>query len=223
VLKALAAVPAATFDAIGRGRVYANGQFTITRLHGGLPGRPTLTASIAEWCPHCIAGSWAIALALERFGTLAGLRTISSGTYFARHGGRPAYSNTRGLSFVDAHYASAYLRFDPIIVATSSGRPFRRATRAERRRLASFHGNASFPALDLGGAYGALGLGFSPGILRGLRPTTIAGELADPHSALAPYIVGEANVLTAALCVATGRRPAALCGSPGVSAAAARL
>ena len=99
VLTAVALVPVSTFDAVGRGRLQQN-DFMLTRLSGRAPAagvKPVVLAAIAEWCPHCVANSWPLALALERFGTLAGLRTISSGTYFAKHGGNPPFSNTRGL------------------------------------------------------------------------------------------------------------------------------
>ena len=101
--------------------------------------------------------------------------------------------------------------------------PLEHATTAEKHKLSTFHARGSFPAVDLAGAFGVVGLDFSPGILAGLSPTQIAGELADPTSAVAPYIDGEANLLTAALCVATGQQPAAVCDSPGVTTAATRL
>jgi hypothetical protein len=227
VLSGVSSVPQSTFDAIGLGRVYPKSQFPLTRLGGTTPPvggvKRVILAAIAEWCPHCIASSWVLALTLERFGTLTGLRTINSGTYYAKHGGKPAFSHTHGLSFIDAMYTSQYLRFDPIILYAKNGKPLEHATTAEKHKLSTFHARGSFPALDLAGAFGVVGLDFSPGILAGLSPTQIAGELADPTSAVAPYIDGEANLLTAALCVATGQQPAAVCDSPGVTTAATRL
>jgi hypothetical protein len=225
VLAEVSSVPASTFDAVGLGRVQKN-NLTLTRLSGPAPGtgaKPVILATIAEWCPHCVANSWVLALALERFGTLTGLRTINSGTYYGKHGGSPAFSNTHGLSFIDASYSSQYVIFKPVIRFAKDGAPLEHETKAEKRTLRSFHALGSFPALDFGGAFGLTGLGFSPGILHGLTPAQIASQLANPSSAVAPYIDGEANLLTAALCVATAQQPTATCRSTGVTAAAAAL
>ena len=226
VLTEVSSVPASTFDAVGLGRVQKN-DVTLTRLSGPAPdtggAKRVILAAIAEWCPHCVANSWVLALALERFGTLTGLRTINSGTYYGKHGSSPAFSNTHGLSFIDASYSSQYFIFKPVIRFAKDGAPLEHETKAEKRTLRSFHALGSFPALDLGGAFGLTGLGFSPGILHGLTPAHIASQLANPSSAVAPYIDGEANLLTAALCVATAQQPTATCRSTGVTAAATAL
>ena len=224
VLAEVSSVPASTFDAVGLGRVQKS-DLTLTRLSGPAPGgaKPVIFAAIAEWCPHCVANSWVLALALERFGMLTGLRTINSGTYYGKHGGSPAFSNTHGLSFIDASYSSPYVVFRPVIRFARDGASLEHETKAEKAMLRRFHALGSFPALDLGGAFGLTGLGFSPGILHGLSAVEIADQLANPRSAVAQYIDGEANLLTAALCVATAQQPAATCRSTGVAAAAASL
>ena len=226
VLAEVGSVPASTFDAVGLGRVQQN-DITLTRLTGPAPesggAKRVILAAIAEWCPHCVANSWVLALALDRFGRLTGLRTINSGTYYGKHGGAPAFSNTHGLSFFDASYSSRYLIFKPVILFAKDGASLEHETTAQKRTLRTFHALGSFPALDLGGAYGLVGVGFSPGILNGLTPAQIAGQLANPNSAVAPYIDGEANLLTAAFCVATAQQPTATCHSKGVLAAARTL
>jgi hypothetical protein len=110
-----------------------------------------------------------------------------------------------------------------VIRFARDGASLEHETEAEKGMLRRFHALGSFPALDLGGAFGLVGLGFSPGVLHGLSPAQIAGQLANPSSAVAAYIDGEANLLTAALCVATAQQPTATCGSTGVTAAAAAL
>jgi hypothetical protein len=225
VVTDVGSVSASTFDAVGLGRVQ-NSNYTLTRLTGQAPAagaKPVIFAAIAEWCPHCVANSWPLALALARFGTLTGLRIVSSGTYYSKHGGNPPFSKTRGLSFVDATYSSPYLTFTPVIVFAKDGARLEHETKADKRALRSFHALGSFPALDLGGAYGFAGVGFSPGLLKGLTQSEIAAELADPTSVVAPFIDGEANLLTAALCVATKQQPATVCSSRGVAAAALGL
>jgi Domain of unknown function (DUF929) len=225
VVAAVSSVPAATLDGVGVGRL--GREYTLTRLSGAAvaPGtKATLISENAAWCPHCAANSWAVAIALERFGTLTGLRLIDSGTYYGKvlHA-KPAFPHTHGLSFLDAHYVSSLVAFQPIVLFSRTGKPVETPTRAQAQAIKSFEPHGSFPAVDIGGAFGAVGSAFSPGRLAGLSAAKIASELASPTSAVAPYIDAQANVLTAALCVATAQQPTPVCSAPGVRTAAATL
>jgi hypothetical protein len=225
IVRAVSSVSAATLDSVGVGKLGKG--FTLSRLSGAAvaPGaKATLISENAAWCPHCAANSWAVAITLERFGTLSGLRVIDSGTYFGKvmHA-KPSFPHTQGLSFLNAHYASSLVAFEPIVLFDRKGKRVETPTKAQAHAIKAFEPNGGFPVVDLGGAFGAVGSAFSPGQLAGLSAARIAGELASPTSALAPYIDAQANVLTAALCVATGQQPAAVCSAPGVRAAAATL
>ena len=225
IISAVSSVPAATLDSVGVGKL--GNSYKLERLSGAAvaPGtKATLISEDAAWCPHCAANSWAIAITLERFGTLSGLRVIDSGTYFGKvlHA-KPSFSHTQGLSFLDAHYTSSLVAFEPIVLFARNGKPVETPTNAQTKAIEAFDREGVVPAVDLGGAFGAVNSAFSPGKLAGLSAAKIAGELASPTSALAPYIDAEANVLTAALCVATGQQPTAVCSAPGVQAAAATL
>ena len=140
VLAEVGSVPASTFDAVGFGRVQKN-NLTLTRLSGPAAGtggaKPVILAAIAEWCPHCVANSWVLALVLERFGTLTGLRTVNSGTYYGKHGRSPAFSNTHGLSFIDASYSSQYFVFEPVIRFARDGASLEHETKPEKAMLPS--------------------------------------------------------------------------------------
>jgi hypothetical protein len=227
VLSAVAGVPVATLDQVGLGSVDGQNEFVLKRLapgSGPKPAKVDVAAIDAAWCPHCAANSWPLAIALSRFGVLSGLRVIDSGTYYARHlHEKPGYSHTQGLSFIDARYVSPLVTFTPIVVADNKGRMLQHPTKAEQRVFHRFDPENGVPAVDLGGAFGAVGVGFSPGLLSGLSAEAIAAGIGDPTTALAEHIDGEANVLTAAICVATAEQPEEVCSSPGVSAAAARL
>jgi hypothetical protein len=225
IITALSSVPQTTLDSVGVGGLGRN--YMLSRLDGGVvaPGKKAvLISENAAWCPHCAANSWAVAMTLERFGTLSGLRLLDSGTYYGRvlHG-RPSFPHTSGLSFLDVRYRSSFVAFEPIVLFARNGQRVERLTRAEARAIRAVEPHGGFPAVDIGGVFGAAGSAFSPARLVGLSAAMIAGELASPASALAPYIDAQANVLTAALCVATGERPASVCGAPGVEAAAALL
>src|SRR4051794_37930501 len=74
VIRAVTHVPRVTLDAIGAGDAYPQPLWHITHLRGRPATRGkvnVLTVNIA-WCPHCAANSWALAIALSRFGALSG-------------------------------------------------------------------------------------------------------------------------------------------------------
>ena len=70
---------------------------------------------------------------------------------------------------------------------------------------------------------GDLDLGFSPGVHPGHSQSAIAAGLSQPHNPVGQAIVASANYLTAGICLATGQKPASVCASKGVRAAALAL
>jgi hypothetical protein len=228
VVQPVTSVPARTLNAIGTGRLSGRSVFTVSTLHGSLTraGRPELVSMNLAWCPHCAANSWGLAVALSRFGTLSGLRVINTGTYYCtlvhdpcNLSPSPCYPNTHGLSFIDSRYKSRYLTFAPIVLQDVHGRNLERIPRRDDSALQAFDPQGQTPAVDVGGAFGFVNSGFSPGALAGLSWTQIATRLADPHAAVAQRVDGVANVLTAAICRVTKGRPRAVCASHGVIAA----
>lgn len=220
-------VPATVLDAVGLGKVYGKSSFTVKKLNGAslrTGGKPELLVFSLAWCPHCAADSWAMAIALSRFGTLSHLREIDSGTYYGKvlHA-RPAFSHTKGLSFLRARYRSPYLSFRSQILQDVAGHNLQRPTRAQSKAVNAFDRKESIPAVDIGGAYGFVGSGYSPGVLAHLSWSRIAHSLADPRGAVARHVDGLANLFTAAICAVTDDQPASVCSSSGVLAAAHRL
>jgi Domain of unknown function (DUF929) len=186
-----------------------------------------LTMNLA-WCPHCAANSWALAVALSRFGTLTGLRVIDSGTYYCRLVAGPCalvagpcFPHTHGLSFLSAGYQSSYLSFSSLVLQDTHGHNVEMPTRREFSAISAFDPQGQTPAVDIGGGYAFLNSGYSPGALAGKTWPQIAGALADPHNPIAQKIDGLANLFSAAICKATKNRPARVCRSSGVSAAGA--
>jgi hypothetical protein len=191
-------------------------------------GKPTVLSLTLSWCPHCAANSWALAVALSRFGALQHLRLIDTGTYFCRQlrdacALKPprCFRNTHGLSFIDVRYRSRYLSFADVVLQDVNGHAVERPTRSQKRAFNTFDGRGEAPALDVGGTYGFLNSGYDPGVLANKSWSQIAGGLAHPHTRIAQRIDGLANLFTAAICRTTGGRPAGVCRSTGVLAAAA--
>ncbi len=228
-------VPASTLNQVGAGVLAPHGQirdggFVVAKLHRPLVshGKPELLMEAFAWCPHCASESWSVAIALSRFGTLAGLRAINSGTYYCKLQAACSLStlscfpNTRGLSFLDASYQSPYLTFVPVVLMDLQGQPVENPTRRENAAINPFDPPGAVPALDVGGAYGFVNAGYDTGVLAHKSWSQIAGSLANPHNAIARRVDGLANLFTAAICKVTKGRPAAVCKSRGVRAAGAK-
>lgn len=221
-------VPVATLNKVGAGKIAGPSAFNGTKLSGPAytsDGKPDVLAGELAWCPHCEANSWAIAIALSRFGSLSHLRIIDSGTlYGTKYHANPSYPHTEGLSFFDARYKSSHLSFTNVVLQDLKGRSLQRLTKSESAAINSFDPMGGFPALDIGGAWGFVNSGYSPGVLAGKTWTQIARSLANPRKRIAQSIDGLANLFTAAMCDATNGSPASVCQSTGVMAAgAARL
>lgn len=229
IARTITHVSARTLNAVGAGPIKANqgtqqsGAFTITKLHAarrsGKP--PILFATDLAWCDHCAANSWALAIALSRFGTFRGLRQINIGSYASTHNGTsPLYDNLEGLSFYGVRYTSKLLSLNEVTLQDKHGRQLQRLTRAQLRDLNSFDTAGYSPAYDIGGRYGFVNSAFTPLLLYKQSAAAIAGTAAAGSAGLGQSIDGLANVLTAAICSATGGKPHAVCVSPGVRAGA---
>jgi hypothetical protein len=231
IVQLVASVPVSTLNQVGAGELSGPRDFGVFKLHRHLNshGKPELLTMNFAWCPHCAANSWALAVALSRFGTLTGLRVLDAGTFYCTlasgpctlGGAGPCYPHTHGLSFLRAHYQSPYLSFAHIVLQDVRGHNLERPTRQDISALKPFDPQAQTPAVDVGGGYGFLNSGFQPGILAHKTWGQIAGSLATAHNRIARHVDGLANLFAAAICKVTKGRPAGVCKSHGVLAAGA--
>ena len=234
IVRLVTHVPANTLNQVGAGNVDGPASFNVFKLRGGQltsHGKPELLTMNLAWCPHCAANSWALAVALSRFGTLTGLRVIDTGTFFCTVVSDPCallpgscFPHTHGLSFFGARYHSSYLSFSAIVLQDVHGHNLESPTRRESSAMASFNPQGGAPAADVGGAYGFLNSGYSPGTLAHKTWSQIATGLANPLNPVSRRVDGLANLYTAAICKTTNGLPAGVCKSSGVlTAGAARL
>ena len=228
VVNAIGGVPAATFDTVGAGTINAapkamQGAEAITA-----DGKPRVLYVGAEYCPFCAAERWAVAVALSRFGSFSGLGVTTSA------GSPEVYPNTATLSFHGATYTSSVLSFSGYEETTnkrqgSSYAPLDRLDAADQKVVDTYNKppytqtEGSIPFVDIAGRYVASGAIYTPKVLEGKSRAEIAAALHDPTSPVARAVDGSANVLTAAICEATGGKPADVCTSTGVTTAADAL
>jgi hypothetical protein len=228
VIQAVTGLPAATFDAIGVSegltppKALPAGTASLTS--GGLP---RIVYIGAEYCPFCAAERWATVVALSRFGSFSRLRASESST-------SDVYPGTKTFSFYGSTYRSQYVVFDAVELETNqrqgSGYAPLKSLTAEQQHLMDTLDRAPYtttpgaiPFTDIANKYLIIGSTFNPGVLEGLSLSEIAEQLDNPSSLVARAVVGSANLLTAAICEATGGSPSAVCAGSAVTRARARL
>jgi len=230
VTSQITTVPTATLNAVGQGSnvsplTRTTGQPLLTSA-----GKPQVLYMGALYCPYCAAERWAMAVALSRFGTFSNLGLTHSSS-------SDVYANTPTLSFYKSSYTSNYIDFTP--VEMYSGKLLRPNVYATLEKPSSAQltlmgkydaapyvqasAAGSFPFLDIGNQYLAIGAQFIPSSLASLSWTQIAADIRNPNSSIAKEVDGAANSITAAICKITKNAPAAVCTSAGALAGAGSL
>ena len=213
-------VPASTLDQVGAGGAKLSGG--IKSVSGESPltanGKPEVFFDGAEYCPYCGANRWGLIVALSRFGTFTGLKTIHSST-------SDSPSDVPTWTFYGSKYTSNYITFTPVEetgnVADSSGQypTLQTPTTAQANLLTKLDPGTNgeggpIPFVDFGNKYTQIGdLGMlQPSNLSG-NWEKIAGDLSQPSTSNAKAVDGAANFMTAAICKLTNNQPATACTS----------
>jgi Domain of unknown function (DUF929) len=224
VLDGLNGVPAERFGAVGRGGITTLPTPIRAAALRGENNLPRIVYIGAEYCPYCAAERWPLIVALNRFGSFTGLK-------LARSASDDVYPSTPTFTFYGATYTSQHLAFDAVETATSqrSGngyQPLETMTAEQQQLLSQYdappyvaaQSAGAIPFLDFANQYALVGSTYDTGTLQGKTWEEIAQSLADPNSAQAKGIIGSANIITAAICQATGDNPVSVCGQPEVKA-----
>jgi hypothetical protein len=213
-------VPAATLaaaaeDALGSKRISLAGPMIEKRWQPlTRAGKPELFFAGAEGCPFCGVQRWGMIAALSQFGTFSKLHLMQSDTTEA--------PPVRTFTFYGSSYHSPYLAFVPLEILGNirHGQTFpqlQRPTAAEWRLIHRFDRPPETPFIDVAGRFVQVRSTVDPHLIGGLTWAQVAGSLGDPNSIGAQTIAGEAEVLTAELCLATGGRPTSVCSATVVT------
>ncbi len=172
----------------------------------GNSGNKVLLFAGDESCPLCEAISWPLAIALSRFGSLSGLSTINTGTdeSFDHY--------TPGFSFIGARYSSQYVILNAVELFGNQGQTLESLDAFNHSLYKRFTPDGP-PFVDFGGRYVIAGPSatYLPSVLDGHTYAQIAAALQNPSSTLGEDILGEANGLTADICVMTANAPSSVC------------
>jgi hypothetical protein len=220
-------VPAAVLTAVTNPGLHAfatvgeggqSGQ--LSRLTGTKPltdsaGKTEVIYVGAEYCPYCAAERWSMIMALSRFGSFSGLKEMSSDS-------TDVDPNTSTFTFVDSTYTSQSVDFMPVETEDQNGNQLQTPSAPVEQIFTTYNqqpysssaaGSPGLPFLDIGGSYVLFQTSFDPAILQGLSWKQIATDLANATSPVTLAIVGNANFLTAAICLADSNQPSSVCSS----------
>lgn len=221
VAKALSQVSPSVFAQVKTG----SATNTLKATHGATPlvtadGKAQVVYIGADYCPFCAAERWSLIVSLSRFGTFANLHDTTSSS-------NDVYANTPTFSFYGSSYTSQYVEFTPVETTTRDpNTPLQTPTAEQEKLLATYdappytdaQSAGAIPFVDIGGTYVLSGAGYSPQVLQGLTRDQIAAKLSNPSDPVTQAIVGHANYLTAAICVATQNKPAEVCSESTIQA-----
>jgi hypothetical protein len=171
-------------------------------------GKPEMLYIGAEWCPYCAAERWAMAVALDRFGSFSPLRGIHSSS-------SDIYPNTATLTFYRSTYTSKYLVFTPVENQDVNHNLLQNLTPAQQAIWSKY--GTSYPFIDFDSKFTAATT-YLPAVLQGLTWSQIASDLQNPSSPVAQGADGSANLFTAAICRITGNQPGSVCNAAPVAA-----
>jgi thiol-disulfide isomerase/thioredoxin len=220
-------VPPATLNAVGAGSVRTLPQPVGAPALTSADGKPRIVYIGAEYCPYCATERWPMVVALSRFGTFTNLQTTHSSS-------SDTYPSTPTFSFYGTRYASQYLEFEGVELASnqlagSSYKTLEHPTAEQQQLLSTYDASpyttedGSIPFIDFGGKYLVNGASYDPGVLQGETHAQVAETLGNPESPISQGVIGTANALTAAICSVTGDQPSSVCRQPAIVALQARL
>ncbi|WP_295694190.1 DUF929 family protein [Lapillicoccus sp.] len=213
--KSLSTVPAATYSAVGLGSASATPIKSMTGAVATKDGKPRMIYVGAEYCPFCAGERWALVTALSRFGTFTGIEyAVSSAS------DTPASIPT--LSLKDAKFTSQYLSFESYEVQDRDGKALQKEP-DDVTALQSANGGTAIPWIYYAGKAYQSGSTVDGTVFGTQAQDPIGAALTDPSSALSKAVIGGANLTTARICQTTGNKPADVCTSAGVTAAAAAM
>jgi Domain of unknown function (DUF929) len=186
-------------------------------VKGGTPltgptGKPEVFYAGGEYCPFCAAQRWAIIVSLSRFGTFNNVTAITS-----------AESSISTFTFHNSTYKSQYIDFVSLELQDNqlNHQPLENPTPAQQQLISTYDAppytrpeNAdAIPFIDIANQQVSSGSYYLPDLLIGHSWDDIANQIKDPSTDISKNVLGTANYLTAAICVATQNQPARVCAA----------
>jgi Domain of unknown function (DUF929) len=178
----------------------------------GTGGKPLVVYVGAEYCPFCAAERWVMVMWLSRFGTFKNLSEIQSSS-------TDVDANTATFTFHKSSYSSPYIDFSANEIEDRNQQPLESMSTQISNIFTKYdhppytQQSGQFPFVDIGGVFSLYSTSYDPAILKNLSWNQIAAKLSNASDPVTKAIVGNANILTAATCIATLDQPSSVCSS----------
>jgi hypothetical protein len=177
----------------------------------GANGKPEIFYFGAEYCPYCAAERWSLIMAMSRFGEYKDLRLMKSGS------APEAFPDTSTFTFLHSTYTSQYVDWASVETADRNGQTLQTPTADQLAIVNKYDAppytqqTGSIPFVTYANQYTTVGAGFQNSSIQDLTWQQIAAKLSNPDDPVTKNIVGNANYLTAAICLSTNNEPASVC------------
>jgi hypothetical protein len=173
-------------------------------------GKPEFLYVGSEACPFCGVQRWGMIVALAQFGTFSNLHLMQSVK------SKPA--QVRTFTFFGSSYRSPYISFVPVEVWSNAPKPpglapLQKLTHPEALLLHRFDPPVETPFIDIGNRFITDRSTVTPLLIAHKSWTQLADGLTDPGNVSTQAIAGEAEVMTAEMCEATGGNPQSVCST----------
>ena len=173
-------------------------------------GKPKVFYAGSEACPFCGVQRWGMIVALSQFGTFSNLHLMQSVPM------TPPQVTT--FTFFGSSYQSPYVSFVPVEVWSNVPKPpglapLQTLTHPEALLVHRFDPAVETPFIDVANRFITDSSTVDPQLIAHKSWTQLAAALTDPGNVSTQAIAGEAEVLTAEVCEATGGNPASVCSS----------
>jgi hypothetical protein len=167
-------------------------------------GKPVYFFFGSAACPYCSASSWAMVVALERFGSL-------SGTSFDYSNPNDVYPNTPETVLANAQLSSSYISlqvaentYNLQIILPGFANEYQNAY------FVAYDSGGSIPFVVIGGQYFTVGTLVNPGELAGLSTAMVQNQIETQTGTAWTAISPAADWLTAFILKVDGGQPASL-------------
>lgn len=187
-------------------------------------GAPTVVYIGGEFCPYCAARRWPLVIALSHFGRLLGVEAMHSD-----NNPEELYRDIPTVTFVHARYQSRLISVRLVENWNRQGQILDPLTAEEAHLLDSYdtppyvRGSAQIPFLLIGGRYLFIGSPYLPTLLERKRLSNVVAAIRNPLNPLGREVLSSANEFSAAICLADGNKPRAVCSEPFIEAAKVEL
>ncbi|GAC1357895.1 MAG: hypothetical protein NVSMB38_40660 [Ktedonobacteraceae bacterium] len=190
-----------------------NAQSTLHAVKNAPPlkgpmGKPEFFYVGGEFCPYCAAQRWAIVVALSRFGSFSPLSQTHS-----------SEQNLATLTFHKSTYTSQYIDFVAKEVKDNQNNSLDPLSSDQQHIFDTYNAPPyievanSIPFIDIANQRVSAGSYYLPDTLTNHSWQDVATQMKQPGNNVSKGILGSANYLTAAICVATQNNPTSVCGA----------